>query len=93
MAIPQYSNWRDVTDIAKSAGFLGKCQVSTDLYEQLDDQALYNVLWTAGFTFSVNENAVAKFTLELDGIELIDHLIIGHGEKWVSMKQRGLGFA
>jgi DNA repair protein RadC len=26
-------------------------------------------------------------------IDLIDHLIIGHGEKWVSLKQRGLGFS
>ncbi len=68
--IPQYPNWRDVTDIARSAGISGNCQVCTDLYEHLDDQALYDVLWTAGFTFSMNEGAVAKFTLELDGKDI-----------------------
>ena len=66
-AIPLYPDWQDATDIARSAGFPGNCQVSTDLYEQLDDQALYDALWTAGFTLSVNEGAFAKFTLELDG--------------------------
>lgn len=65
-ATPQYPNWRDVTDIAKSAGISGNCQVSTDLYEQLDDQALYDALWTANFTLSLNESEVVHFTLELD---------------------------
>ena len=26
-------------------------------------------------------------------IETLDHLIIGHGGRWVSMKERGLGFS
>jgi DNA repair protein RadC len=25
-------------------------------------------------------------------ISCLDHLVIGHGNKWVSLKQRGLGF-
>jgi DNA repair protein RadC len=25
-------------------------------------------------------------------ITLLDHLVIGHGNKWVSLKERGLGF-
>ena len=24
--------------------------------------------------------------------EVLDHLVIGHGGKWVSLKERGLGF-
>jgi hypothetical protein len=64
-AIPQYPSWRDVTDIARSAGFSGNCQVSTDLYEQLDEQALYDALWTASFTLSLNGSEVVHFTLEL----------------------------
>jgi hypothetical protein len=64
--IPQYPNWRDVTDIAKIIGFSGNCQVGTDLYEKLDDQALYDALWTAFFTLSLNVSDVVHFTLELD---------------------------
>jgi DNA repair protein RadC len=26
-------------------------------------------------------------------IETLDHLVIGHGARWVSMKERGLGFS
>lgn len=36
--------------------------------------------------------AIAKAGKLLD-VELTDHLIIGHGGKWVSLKQRGLGFS
>jgi len=62
----QTLNWQDVTDIAKSAGISGSCQVSTDLCEQLDDQALYDALWTAFFTLSLNGSEAVHFTLELD---------------------------
>ncbi len=58
--------WQDVTELARDAGFSDPCLVSTDLYEQFDDQALYDALWTANYTLSLNDSSIAQFTLELD---------------------------
>lgn len=55
-----------MTDIAKDAGISSTCLVSTALYDQLDDQSLYDALWTASYTLSLNDIPVVKFTLELD---------------------------
>lgn len=59
--------WHDVSSIAHDAGFDCACLVSTELHEQLDDQALYDALWTACFTLSLDKVNCALFTLELAG--------------------------
>jgi hypothetical protein len=58
--------WQVVTEIARGAGISGDCLVSTALFEQLDDQALYDAFWTANYTLSLNDSPVVQFTLELD---------------------------
>ena len=58
--------WHDVSEIAHGAGFDCVCLVSAELHAQLDDQALYDVLWTACFTLSLDKVACALFTLELN---------------------------
>lgn len=66
-ALEQIS-WRDVSEIAHSAGFNCPCLVSAGLHDELlDDQALYDALWTACFTLSLNNRHCALFTIELDG--------------------------
>ncbi len=57
------NSWRDVSEIAHSAGFRCPCLVSAELHEQLDDQALYDALWTASFTLSLDKVDCALFTL------------------------------
>jgi len=57
------TSWRDVSEIAHGAGFRCPCLVSAEL----DDQALYDALWTACFTLSLDKTACALFTLEVDG--------------------------
>ncbi len=59
--------WRDVSEIAHDVGFHCPCLVSAELYDQLDDQALYDALWTACFTLSLDKVDCSLFTLELDG--------------------------
>ncbi len=70
------NSWRDVSEIAHGAGFRCPCLVSAELHpstrlrqsgQALDDQALYDALWTANFTFSLNKADCARFTLKLDG--------------------------
>ena len=59
--------WCDVSPIAQGVGFDGVCLISAELHEKLDDQALYDALWTACFTLSLDKVACALFTLELAG--------------------------
>ena len=59
--------WCDVSPIAHGVGFDSTCLVSAELHEQLDDQALYDALWTACFTLSLDKVACALFTLGLAG--------------------------
>jgi hypothetical protein len=61
------TSWRDVSEIAHGAGFRCPCLVSAELHDQLDDQALYDALWTACFTLSLDKVDCALFTLELNG--------------------------
>ena len=61
------TSWWDVSEIAEGAGFRCPCLVSAELRDQLDDQALYDALWTACFTLSLDKVSCALFTLELDG--------------------------
>jgi len=57
------TSWHDVSEIARGAGFRCPCLVSAEL----DDQALYDALWTACFTLSLGKADCALFTLELNG--------------------------
>jgi hypothetical protein len=59
------SAWRDVTNLASGAGVRGDCLVSADLLETLDDQALYDAIWTANFTLSLNYSECIRFSLAL----------------------------
>lgn len=59
--------WCDFSSIAQGAGFDGACLISAELHEKLDDQALYDALWTACFTLSLDKVGCALFTLELAG--------------------------
>ena len=61
------TSWRDASEIAHGAGFRCPCLVSAELYEQLDGQSLYDALWTACFTLSLDKAGCALFTLEVDG--------------------------
>jgi hypothetical protein len=66
--VPADSAWHNVTDFARCAGFQCTCgEISMELHDQLGDQALYDALWTACFTLSLNRADIALFTLELDG--------------------------
>jgi hypothetical protein len=65
--IPTVPAWRDVTEIARCAGFLCTCEISAELHEHLNDQALYDAIWTACFTLSLDSADLALFSLELDG--------------------------
>jgi hypothetical protein len=57
--------WQDVTDLARGTGVRGDCLVSADLLETLDEQALYDALWTANFTLSLNYSECIRFSLAL----------------------------
>lgn len=59
------STWQDVTDLAYGTGVRGKCLVSADLLEALDDQALYDAIWTAHYTLSLNYSECTRFSLAL----------------------------
>jgi hypothetical protein len=65
--IPRETGWQDVTDLTRCIGFQGRCLVSTGLHDYLDDQTLYDALWTACFSLSLDNTNCALFTLELDG--------------------------
>jgi hypothetical protein len=67
---PQLDDWRDVSDIAHQSGWPGAWWINIQLYEQLDDQALYDVLWTAGFMKSLDHAGCVLFTLEIAGVPL-----------------------
>jgi hypothetical protein len=58
--------WREVSDLARGAGFTCPVAVFTDLLDQLDDQALYNLLWLAWHSLSLNGDEHVRFTLELE---------------------------
>ena len=66
-SIPKVPVWFDVTELACCAGFHCTCEISVELYEHISDQALYDVLWTACFTLSLDSADLALFSLELDG--------------------------
>ena len=59
------STWQDVTGLAYGTGVRGKCLVSADLLEALDDQALYDAIWTAHYTLSLNYSECIRFSLTL----------------------------
>jgi hypothetical protein len=59
------SAWQDVTDLAHGAGVHSDCLVSTNLLERLDDQALYDAIWTANYTLSLNYSERIRFSLAL----------------------------
>ena len=65
--IPTVPVWFDVTELACCAGFRDTCEISVELHERLNDQALYDALWTACFTLSLDSADLALFSLELDG--------------------------
>jgi hypothetical protein len=65
--VPTDTSWCDVSEMAHGAGFRCPCLMSAELHNQLDDQALYDVLWTACFTLSLDRADCVLFTLELDG--------------------------
>jgi len=58
--------WREVTDLARGVGFTCPVAVFADLLDQLDDQALYDLLWLAWHTLSLNCEEHVRFTLELE---------------------------
>lgn len=59
------SAWKDVTGLAYGTGVRGKCLVSAELLEALDDQALYDAIWTAHYTLSLNYSEYIRFSLTL----------------------------
>lgn len=59
--------WQEVTRLARPIGFGGACFVSVILMDTLDDQTLYDVLWTAWFCLSLDRSDLAVFTFEPDG--------------------------
>ena len=61
-----YTSWCDISEIARGAGFRCPCLVSAELHAQLNDQTLYNALWTACFTLSLDTTDCALFTLDVD---------------------------
>ena len=65
--IIQDSGWHEVTELARGAGFNGPCEISDWMQEHLDDQTLYDALWTACFTLSLNQTGSATFTIEVRG--------------------------
>jgi hypothetical protein len=65
--VPKETGWQDVTDLARCIGFQGPRLVSTGLHDYLDDQTLYDALWTACFSLSLDNTNCVLFTLELDG--------------------------
>ena len=62
--LPDFA-WRDVTELAYGTGVRGKCLVSADLREAFDDQTLYDAIWTANYTLSLNYSECARFSLAL----------------------------
>lgn len=58
--------WREVTDLASGVGFTCPVAVFADLLDQLDDQALYDLLWLAWHTLSLNCEEHVRFTIELE---------------------------
>lgn len=65
--IPKDPEWRECTELTKPMGFKHACFVGARLSDELDDQALFDVLWTADLTLSLNKTNCTLFTLELDG--------------------------
>jgi hypothetical protein len=63
---PITTSWRDVTDLARSIGFRCACEISQELYEHMSDQALFDALWTAWLTLSLDKTGPALFTLDAD---------------------------
>ena len=64
--IPIIPSWHDVTELARGVGFCCACEISQELHDQLSDQALYDALWTAWLTLSLDKTGPALFTLETD---------------------------
>ena len=64
--IPITTAWRNVTDLARGIGFRCTCEISQELYEQLSDQSLYDALWTAWLTLSLDKAILALFALEVN---------------------------
>jgi hypothetical protein len=63
---PITTSWHDVTDLARGIGFRCACEISQELYEHLSDQSLYDALWTAWLTLSLDKTDLALFTLDAD---------------------------
>ncbi len=62
--LPDFA-WQDVTELAYGTGVRGKCLVSADLRETFDDQTLYDAIWTANYTLSLNYSECARLSLAL----------------------------
>ncbi len=58
--------WREVSDLARGVGFACPVAVFADLLDQLDDQTLYDLLWLAWHSLSLNGDEHVRFTLELE---------------------------
>ncbi len=58
--------WREVSDLARGVGFACPVAVSAELHDRLDDQALYDLLWLAWHSLSLDGEPCARFTLELE---------------------------
>ena len=57
--------WREVSDLARGVGFARPVAVSAELHDRPDDQALYDLLWLAWHSLSLNGEEHVRFTLEL----------------------------
>ncbi len=64
--IPISTAWRDVTDLVHGVGFRCACEISQKLHDDLSDQALYDALWAAWLTLSLDKTGLALFTLDAD---------------------------
>ena len=58
--------WREVSDLARGVGFTCPVAVFATLLDQLEDQALYDLLWLAWHSLSLNGDEHVRFTLEYE---------------------------
>jgi hypothetical protein len=56
--------WCEVSALARGVGFACPIAVFADVLDQLDDQTLYDLLWLAWHTLSLNDDEHVRFTLE-----------------------------
>lgn len=62
--------WKDMTDLARPIGF-GYAVAVADWLAEMPDQMVYDALWLAHYTMSLDGTDHAKYTIETAGAPLI----------------------